>query len=77
MFLLHEYMMSATVSEDLEKRALVKLQLKMLTLIMPMTLLLFADNLCKQFLPRSGPKIIKKSCSTQLSTKFQLFIKLK
>ena len=74
MFLLHEYMMSVTVSEDLEKRALVKLQLNMLTLIMHVTPLLFADNLCKQFVP----EVIKLfSHSTQLITKFILLINVK
>ena len=49
MFLLHEYMMCATVLEDREKKTLVKLQLNAFTLIMPVAPLLFADNLCKQF----------------------------
>ena len=41
-------------------------------------LLSSAVNLCKTFGSRSGPEVIKLfSCSTQLSTKFQLLIKTK
>ena len=36
------------------------------------------DNLCKRFGARSGPEVLKHfSCSTQLSTKFQLLVKTK
>ena len=42
------------------------------------SLVLSADSLCKQFGPRSGPKVIKHfSCSTQLSTNFILLINVK
>ena len=37
-----------------------------------------ADNICKQFRPRSGPEVINHfQCSTQLSTKFVLLINVK
>ena len=56
-----------------------KIQLYNITLCLPVS---SADNLCKQFGPRSGPtlgpKVIKRfPCSTQLSTKFILLINVK
>ena len=56
---------------------------RMLGLWIKLTLSLLAAtccllNLCNQFWPRSGPEVIKLfSCSTQLSTKFILFINVK